>query len=390
MNNVLANRLPDFLPSAEVHSSPQMCSMDSESRSDILHSSLVILPTEHPQRARIAALVQRLAKQPVDTIVDALEIEVQEMAIALGPVIEALREKASRESAQIIDEYRDTAIERMRQRLSDGFIVRSVLDELSREFECGHRRYPNLSAWVSFRAAPAVRGPGSLLFRELGNRAVSAGRSECSEPWMDWLEILVGFLLSNDLDEEYINPFASAGNVGTTPTIQGSHPGELHRGEHYRICHLFEASEYFCSWLRKARTSASIDIVSHQRQQRLDLCASQWEDIKIRFLSDQRVQVFIRGNAGASQNFADMGFEDRRGGGGKPKQAWHLLQALSNTNGVFPVGAISGKQGIQKRAMELRSLLSKHFRIAQDPIPFVDGIGYRSRFKIERSPACDT
>ena len=51
--------------------------------------------------------------------------------------------------------------------------------------------------------------------------------------------------------------------------------------------------------------------------------------LEIRFAREQRVQIFVRGRPGDSMNFADMGFEDRRGGGGKPILAWALLVALS-------------------------------------------------------------
>jgi hypothetical protein len=101
------------------------------------------------------------------------------------------------------------------------------------------------------------------------------------------------------------------------------------------------------------------------------------------------VQIFIRGKADATKNFAEMGFEDRRGNRGKPKRSWLLLKALSK-DGMIPASAISGQQAIQKRAQELRDLLSDHFQITEDPLPFVEGRGYKTRFKISRSPACDT
>jgi len=54
-----------------------------------------------------------------------------------------------------------------------------------------------------------------------------------------------------------------------------------------------------------------------------------WEDIELRFLSEERLQIFIRGGPAASVNFAELGFEDRRGEGGKPTRAWRLLRELS-------------------------------------------------------------
>ena len=61
-----------------------------------------------------------------------------------------------------------------------------------------------------------------------------------------------------------------------------------------------------------------------------------WEAIEIRFLSDERVQIFTDGTPGDTMNFAELGFEDRRGTGGKPTQAWQLLKALSHNDGILP------------------------------------------------------
>jgi hypothetical protein len=115
-----------------------------------------------------------------------------------------------------------------------------------------------------------------------------------------------------------------------------------------------------------------------------------WEDIEIRFISDERVQIFVCGRPSDTKNFAEMGFEDLRGKGGKPKQAWHLLQVLSRNRGIVPATAIFGQQDIHKRAQELRYVLCNHFHIAENPLPYLEGTGYKTRFKIERSHACDT
>jgi hypothetical protein len=115
-----------------------------------------------------------------------------------------------------------------------------------------------------------------------------------------------------------------------------------------------------------------------------------WEDIELRFLSEERVQIFIRDRPAASVNFADLGFEDRRGKGGKPNRAWRILQELPVCDGTIPASSISGNQRMQKRAQEIRHLLCEHFHITEDPLHFIEGIGYKIRFKITRSPAYDT
>jgi hypothetical protein len=121
-----------------------------------------------------------------------------------------------------------------------------------------------------------------------------------------------------------------------------------------------------------------------------DAPSLRWEDIEIRFTSEHRVQIFIGNKPGTTLNFADMGFEDRRGVGGKPIRAWELLLSLSANVGSFPAAKISGDQTIQKRAQELRDRLGSHFHIADDPLPFQEGTGYKTRFKITRSTSFDT
>jgi hypothetical protein len=115
-----------------------------------------------------------------------------------------------------------------------------------------------------------------------------------------------------------------------------------------------------------------------------------WADIEICFLSDERVQIYVCGRPGDTKNFAEMGFEDRRGKRGKPNAAWGVLRVLASNDGMIPVTAISGQQDIQKRAQEIRKVLCAQFGLSEDPIPFRDGIGYVAAFKITKSPARDT
>jgi hypothetical protein len=115
-----------------------------------------------------------------------------------------------------------------------------------------------------------------------------------------------------------------------------------------------------------------------------------WQDIELRFTSEHRVQIFVGGRPGVSLNFAELGFEDRRGRGGKPIRAWGLLLDLACNDGIYPASRVSGDQSIQKRAQELRNRLVGHFQIAEDPLPFLEGTGYKSRLKIGRSPSFDT
>jgi hypothetical protein len=122
----------------------------------------------------------------------------------------------------------------------------------------------------------------------------------------------------------------------------------------------------------------------------LDVPTLRWDNVEIRFTSELRVQIFVFDKPGDALNFGDMGFEDRRRGGGKPIQAWNFLLELAKRKGICPAAKVSGDQQIQKRAQELRDLLQSHFHMTGDPLPFVEGTGYSCRFKIRLSPSFNT
>lgn len=111
-----------------------------------------------------------------------------------------------------------------------------------------------------------------------------------------------------------------------------------------------------------------------------------WKDIEITFLSDERIQ--IRG--GRTYNYAEFGFNDRRGG--KPNFAWETLRTMAREGGIIRDGAKVTAEWpkVEKRIQEIRKVLRKHFGITADPIPFVQGTGYRALFKIGCSRSFDT
>ena len=78
-----------------------------------------------------------------------------------------------------------------------------------------------------------------------------------------------------------------------------------------------------------------------------DSHTSNWKDLEIRFTSEHHVQIFVCGRHGDSLNFVDMGFEDRRGSGGKPILAWTFLLELADTDGIYTAAKGSGDQTIQ-------------------------------------------
>jgi hypothetical protein len=117
-----------------------------------------------------------------------------------------------------------------------------------------------------------------------------------------------------------------------------------------------------------------------------------WEDIEIRFISDERVQIQC-GKKLQTLNYAEFGFEDGRTR--NPNQAWLLLRRLAEKKGWIAneMEAQMEWSKVEKRIQEIRSVLREHFGIASDPIPFLeknrpeDNGGYNSRFRICCGPS---
>jgi hypothetical protein len=110
-----------------------------------------------------------------------------------------------------------------------------------------------------------------------------------------------------------------------------------------------------------------------------------WNEVEIRFLSDLRVQVGI-GTCSETRNYSELGFEDGRSKG--PNRAWRMLRLLAEANGTIP-RALDGQDwtAVEKRMQELRKSFAHHFQMSEDPLPFVEGIGYQARFKISCAPS---
>jgi hypothetical protein len=118
-----------------------------------------------------------------------------------------------------------------------------------------------------------------------------------------------------------------------------------------------------------------------------------WDAIEITFLSDERVQIRNGANT-ETRNYAELEFADLRVGRGKPKPnlAWATLRAMAEQNGVIRDGAKTGADWpkVERRMQEIRKALRKHFGIAADPVPFLDGRGYQACFKICCGPSFHT
>lgn len=114
-----------------------------------------------------------------------------------------------------------------------------------------------------------------------------------------------------------------------------------------------------------------------------------WNCIEISFLSDERVQI-RNGQNTETRNYGEFGFADRRNG--KPNRAWLTLRHLAEAGGTVREAAGTGRNWakVEKQIQEIRKVLRQHFGISADPIPFVEGTGYRTCFKIGCSPSFHT
>jgi hypothetical protein len=87
--------------------------------------------------------------------------------------------------------------------------------------------------------------------------------------------------------------------------------------------------------------------------------AQTWEDVEIRFLSDERVQITI-GEHIETKNYAEFGFEDARSEG--PNRAWATLRALAESGGTVHRSQ-NGREGVklEKRMQEIRSAFRQSY-----------------------------
>jgi len=113
--------------------------------------------------------------------------------------------------------------------------------------------------------------------------------------------------------------------------------------------------------------------------------ATDWQDIEIEFLSDERVQIRI-GQRLETCNYSEMGFKDRRSG--KPNLAWITLRLLAEQGGTIKVAEKDRTwEKVEKRIQGIRKSLRCYFELSSDPLPFVKGGGFRARFKIHTGPS---
>ncbi len=110
-----------------------------------------------------------------------------------------------------------------------------------------------------------------------------------------------------------------------------------------------------------------------------------WEEVEIRFLSDERVQITIA-NRTETRNYAEFGFEDGRSK--KPNLGWEMLRSLAEAGGTIQRPTDERDwPSIEKRMQELRRIFRNRFKLSDDPLPLVERGGYQARFKISCGPS---
>lgn len=124
-------------------------------------------------------------------------------------------------------------------------------------------------------------------------------------------------------------------------------------------------------------------------ERRSPMVVGKWEDVEIEFLSDDRAQIRV-GDETETLNYGDMGFMDRRDE--KPNESWIILRKLAQQGGILADSAAAGKNwpAVEKHMQRIRKALRERFRRADDPVPFINGIGYSARFKIRCARSFET
>jgi len=112
-----------------------------------------------------------------------------------------------------------------------------------------------------------------------------------------------------------------------------------------RIELLFEAR--YRHWEGEARDRVRQKSTTTGDKRRGPVGTARWEDVKIEFLSDERVQIW-RGNQTETRNYGEMGFMDRRTG--KPNQSWAILDTWRRQAGPSRIQHAAEKTGLRWRS----------------------------------------
>jgi hypothetical protein len=149
-----------------------------------------------------------------------------------------------------------------------------------------------------------------------------------------------------------------------------------------RRFHLNQEIRQSEEWINLSRRAA--DAMESTKKQVPD--TTTWEDIEITFLTEFTFQASRAGNLEEAVHYSILGFMDGRNE--TPNKAWNVLNELAEKGGQIPPGGRTAPEfeKLGRRIQEIRSRLKQHFRLADDPISYLQNEGYRTRFKIKRGP----
>lgn len=115
-------------------------------------------------------------------------------------------------------------------------------------------------------------------------------------------------------------------------------------------------------------------------------CAT-WDNVIIRFVSGDAVDIRAGGRPIGTKHFRELGFADRKTGG--PDPLWGFLKYLATVNGDLSTDELDAKEGaaFKRNISKLRARLKAGFGMGDDPFqPCYKSGAFRTRFIISGNP----
>lgn len=121
---------------------------------------------------------------------------------------------------------------------------------------------------------------------------------------------------------------------------------------------------------------------------------TRWEDFIIKFLTDNKILVSVRGK-NEELNYEEMGFEDRRSG--KADSQWAFLRILARSSGEISWSDQNANDTFKKVKERLATKLQAYFSIDYDPFhPYLESKSYKIKLTLipppdsEKKPKVET
>jgi hypothetical protein len=118
----------------------------------------------------------------------------------------------------------------------------AAITRIAEEFRTLHAQYPDTRGLAHPNGFRDVTGPGRLEFLKFGREAAMALGHAGNDGWQYWLDIVDGYLLQDDRDEECMGKWQAASSAGAPE--RGAVNGEM-----FVVDQLFRASALCGVWL---------------------------------------------------------------------------------------------------------------------------------------------